>query len=96
MRGQGEKTLKEVLEQMVQTYNMEPKMIQANLKGQWEEIMGAVVAKHTERLILNKKCLYLKMSSAPLKQELFYGREQLVTRINEHFGKEVVEMVIFS
>ncbi len=96
MRGQGEKTLKEVLEQMVQTYNMEPKMTQAKIKGEWETIVGPVVARHTERVFLSKKCLYVKMTSAPLKQELFYGREQLIARINEHLGKEAVEMVIFS
>jgi len=95
MRGDGEKSLKDVIKHMVKTYKLDNKLAQVQVVNQWEAIMGPTVAKNTEHIYLNKKCLYIKIKSAPLKQELFYGRDQLKDNVNEAIGQHVIDMVVF-
>lgn len=95
MRGDGEKTLKDVINHMVKTYKLDHQLAQVQVVNQWENIMGPLVAKNTEKIYLNKKCLYIKIKSAPLKQELFYGRDQIIANVNEAIGQNVVDMVVF-
>ena len=45
--------------------------------------------------IFNKK-LYIQTSVGPLKNELQYQKPQIIARINEAFGEEVITEVIIS
>mgnify|MGYP002516231171 CR=1 FL=1 len=40
-------------------------------------------------------CLYVRLSSAPLRNELMLGRSILVKRLNEAVGREVIKDIIF-
>ena len=56
----------------------------------WPEVMGQAVSSRTEKLSFYKGTLYIKLNSAPLKNELLMGREQIAAKLNEHLGKTIV------
>ncbi|MDA3615192.1 DUF721 domain-containing protein [Polluticaenibacter yanchengensis] len=60
----------------------------------WEQIMGKTIAKYTKKIQIANKKLIITTPVAPLKQEIKYQKPQIIQRINEHFGEEVITDVI--
>jgi predicted nucleic acid-binding Zn ribbon protein len=67
-----------------------PKMHEVRLRTEWEQIAGKIVAKYTRNLSLTDKKLTIFTDVAALKQELLYGKEQLIQTINKYFEETVV------
>ena len=89
-------TLKEALEAMVKSFRLEGKMNEVKLINAWEKVMGAAVAHRTTEIkIINKK-LYVTLSSAVLRQELFMAREKITISLNEEAGAAVIDEIIFK
>lgn len=60
----------------------------------WEEIMGKIVARYTDKLQIIGATLFISTSVAPLKHELLYQREKIMQRVNEKLGKNVIKEVV--
>jgi predicted nucleic acid-binding Zn ribbon protein len=62
----------------------------------WEQLMGKTIAKYTNNIkIINNK-LYITTTVGPLKNELLYQKKQIIERVNEAFGENVVSEVIIQ
>ena len=61
----------------------------------WEEVMGKTIASRTTKLFFNKKVLFVKLSSAPLKSEMRNSKVQIMTLIEKKMGAGEVEDVKF-
>lgn len=60
----------------------------------WEQLMGKTIAKYTNKIqIINQK-LFIHTHVGPLKNELMYQKQQIIDRVNEAFGENVVSEVI--
>ncbi|NND77917.1 MAG: DUF721 domain-containing protein [Flavobacteriales bacterium] len=62
----------------------------AEIVSAWPEVMGQAVASRTEKISFYKGTLYIKLNSAPLKNELVLSRAQVAARLNEHLGETIV------
>lgn len=62
----------------------------------WEKIMGKTIAKHTEKIEIIHKTLFISTSVAPLKQELHYQKEKIIERVNEALGENAVDKIIIK
>lgn len=95
-RKSNEMPIKEAIDRLLKVYKLDAKMVEMDTIKCWEELMGPAVAKRTREIFINKKVLYLKIDSAPLKEELVMNKTLLVQRINERMGKEVIDDVYFK
>ena len=67
-----EKSIKDLINSMMDSYQMTDKMLESMVKRDWEGIVGKTIAKNTTKLNIYKKVLYLEISSAPLRNDLYY------------------------
>lgn len=95
-RKSNEMPIKEAIDRLLKVYKLDAKMVEMDAVKCWEELMGPAVAKRTREIYINKKTLYLKIDSAPLKEELVMNKSLLVQRLNERMGKVVIEDVYFK
>ena len=65
------------------------------LQSEWKNIVGAMVANHTERIVLKDKKLILKIDSAPLRNELLMSKKLLIENVNTHLGQTVIYDIVF-
>ena len=93
-RKSNEQTLKEVINEMLETYKLKGKLNEHRLVTSWEKVMGKVIAKRTTDIYIKNKKLYLRLSSAALREELIYAREKIITMMNDEVGEKVIEEVI--
>lgn len=93
-RGDNQVTLKEALKAMLEHYRLNGKLNQSRIRSKWEEMMGPSIASYTRGLKLANGKLYIIIDSAPLRQELSYGKDKIRERMNEALGEEAIQEVI--
>jgi flagellar motor protein MotB len=75
--------------------NLEHTYKQKQVIADWERIMGKTIASRTTQLFFNKKTLFVKLSSAPLKQEMQNSKSRIIELIEKEIGVGEVEDVRF-
>ena len=85
---------KEVLEKMIEVYKLKGKLNQSRIKSLWSEMMDPSIVKHTTAIKILRKRLYVDIDSAPLRQELAYGRAKILEMLNKELGEDYLTDVI--
>lgn len=94
MRTKNDITIGQALEMMVDDLKLRGKLNESRIREGWAEIMGKPIAKYTSSVSLKEGKLYVKIDSAPLKQELNYSREKIMELFNRQLGPNVVKDVV--
>ncbi|MCL5435686.1 MAG: DUF721 domain-containing protein [Patescibacteria group bacterium] len=69
------------------------------LFGEWDKLVKAVFGEKRVRCsprVLKGRTLIVEVGSAPAASELRLRQYQLVKKINDHFGRKMVERVVFK
>lgn len=95
MRKKNEQPLKEVIEQFIQSFRLQPKLTEASIRATWESIVGAMIAKNTTHIYVRNTTLFIHLNSAALMQELTFAKSKLIKSINKSLGKTLITEIIF-
>ncbi|MEX2595543.1 MAG: DUF721 domain-containing protein [Salibacteraceae bacterium] len=93
-RKSNQETLGEVIHRMLNVYRLQSGLTEIQLKNDWKEIVGAMVATKTEDLYLKGSKLFIKLNSAAVRQELHYQKDDIMRNVNDHMKANVVSEVI--
>jgi hypothetical protein len=91
-----DRPLKEAINEMLKNYQIENKFLQHKMIASWEKVMGKTVANRTTKIYFRDKKLFVYLNSAPLREELFNGRDKIIKLLNEEAGKQIIEDIVFS
>jgi predicted nucleic acid-binding Zn ribbon protein len=94
MRKSGESSLKQVIEEFLETYQLREKMNEVKIHDAWHRIMNEAIAKRTTRITLRDGVLVLSVNSAPLREELTYQNEKIRSMMNAELGGDYIREVI--
>lgn len=81
---------------MIRNEKWKSKYYKANLRKDWEKLFGSMINNYTEDLRLVKDRLYITVSSAALRQELFNERESIKKQINDYYEEVIVNEIILK
>lgn len=68
-------------------HHLEERFFEAILKSDWRELMGDKIADKTNDLSLDKGCLIIYLSSAPLRQQFRMKQSKLISYLNSAIGR---------
>tara|TARA_B100001093_G_C26818369_1_gene1010761 strand:+ start:1174 stop:1476 length:303 start_codon:yes stop_codon:yes gene_type:complete len=88
-------TIGEVLNDIVGSKALKTGLTNAKVVQLWSKLMGENIERYTDKIIVKNKTLTIYLSSAPLREELTYGKEKIIKMINEETGVKVIEKIIF-
>lgn len=94
MKKHNDKRIDEVLKDLVGGYKHKSKLYKNKLSVTWENTMGPTIAKYTSRISIRNKKLFITIDSAPLKQELSFGKDKILKVMNEELGEDYIEEVV--
>lgn len=80
--------------EVIQEYRFKEKLFDIKLKEHWKELMGDLVDKYTLKVFINKKTLFIKLNSNPLKHELSIQKEDIQKKVNELLGEPYLNHVV--
>ena len=58
--------------------------------------MGKTIAKYTDKIEIINNTLFIRTSVGPLKNELMFQKQQIIDRVNETFGENVISNVVIQ
>jgi hypothetical protein len=58
--------------------------------------MGTTIAKYTDKIYIFDKKLFIETNVGPLKNELGFQKVQIIERVNEKMGENMINEVIIK
>ncbi|HOZ86263.1 MAG TPA: DUF721 domain-containing protein [Bacteroidia bacterium] len=86
--------LGDAISQLFKQEKLDIKISQFTVKNSWKEIVGEMVANSTTEIFFNDKIIFVTLSSAALKHELSFRKEEMITNINNFCGYKLVEQIV--
>jgi hypothetical protein len=96
MKKHHDQPINEVLNGLLKKGPLKSGYYDSQIKKIWREKLGTLILNHTSSIYFAKGTIYLKISSAALRQELFMGKQSLKERFNEELGEKIVNEVILQ
>jgi hypothetical protein len=85
-----------VIDRMLKAYGLDGKMKEMDIINSWEEMMGKAVAVRTEKIYIKNKVLHLKLNSSVMRDELLFGKQVIIERVNQKAGFQIVNDIWFQ
>ena len=68
--------------------------LEIDVEAAWKSLMGNGVNSYTKEVVLKGSTLYVALTSAVLREELSYGKQKIISMLNEELRKEVVKDIV--
>lgn len=78
-----EKNIKDVLKDFFSYYHINANLDEEDIILAWQEVTGELITKLTTKIYVQNNCLYVKVNSPALKQELLMVRTSILEKIKE-------------
>lgn len=84
----------DLLRLMMESGNDSEEFLRQKASFMWSEVVGPVINKATIRRYVDGDTLHVFIDSAPLKSELSFVTHNIVDKINEAVGKNILRKLI--
>ncbi len=95
MRRSNTRSISEVLKEYVEAFKLQGKLGEVKIINSWPEVVGERIANRTKEIKIFNRKLYVKIQSSIIRQELFMIRTELVKRLNEKAGENIIDDLAF-
>lgn len=85
------KSLSQILNDVLNKYELNEIVEKNLLIEKFKEVVGEQIAKQVEFKNFEKGILTIEVESSSWKNEIFLLREQIIEKINNAFGKQIVK-----
>ncbi len=95
-RSSEENSISDVLKSFIEANKLQNGLDKVNVRDAWKNVMGPGVNNYTTDVILKNSTLYVVLSSAVLREELLYGKEKIITILNEELRRDIIKEINFK
>ena len=85
-----------VIDKFLKAYNLDGRMKDFDIINGWEEMMGKAIAIRTEKIYIRNRILHLKLNSSVMRDELLFGKQVFIDRVNQKAGGQYIVDVWFE
>ena len=93
-RWSNEMNISEAISYFMKKTGNEKSFKAASVINSWADVMGPTIAKRTADISFYEGVLKVRLTSAPLKNELNMSKELVVRRLNEHLKETIVMNIV--
>ena len=94
MRHNEHNKLSDLLKDFVKDNHLEKGLDKVNVRDAWEQLMGSGVNNYTTEVQLKGNTLHVQLTSSVLREELSYGKDKIISMLNEALGKELIKKIV--
>ena len=87
--------LKDLIMRNLRVQGLETPLLQKRLIDEWPEVMGEMIAGYTQNLYIRNQTLFVHMTNPALRADLSMQRKEIVRRLNEKVGSQIITDIIF-
>lgn len=89
------KSIKELILKNLRAQGLEMPLQQKRLIDAWPVVMGDLIANYTDNLYIRNQTLWVHLTSPALRADLMMMRQQIVKKMNDAVGSQVIVDVQF-
>ncbi|MEI6815361.1 MAG: DUF721 domain-containing protein [Bacteroidota bacterium] len=94
MRKTNEQSLKDVIQDLLNAYKLKGKLNEFRLVKSWEKVMGTTIASRTSDIFIRNQTLFIRIASAPLKNQLFLSKTEVMKMLNDEAGEIIITNMV--
>ena len=94
MRKSNESSLGEAINHLIDHFRLRDRLNEVRLKEAWGSRMGNAISNRTTDLKIKNEVLFISVSSAPLREELLFRKEQIREMMNKELEGEFIKDVV--
>lgn len=95
-RNTEESSIADVLKTFIEANRLQGGLDKVDVREAWKNVMGPGVNNYTVDVVLKNSTLYVALSSAVLREELMYGKEKIITILNEELRRDVIKNIVLK
>ena len=88
-------SVKNIIDKILLNKKLNHGLLELRIKDAWKNVMGKNVNTYTTNIKLYKEIIFVKLSSAALKNELVYRADTIVKLLNNELGQEKIKEIKF-
>jgi predicted nucleic acid-binding Zn ribbon protein len=96
MRKSQIQSVSEIISALMKQNGYDEKLDEVRVIKSWEEVLGKTVARYTKSLYIKDKTLFVSLSSSVVRNEIMLIRDDLIKRLNENAGRQVIEKILLK
>ncbi|MBV6643966.1 MAG: DUF721 domain-containing protein [Cyclobacteriaceae bacterium] len=89
------KSFKKAFNHFLEEENISQSYKERLLISSWGKIMGKPIASRTSKIFIKDRVMFVKLTSAPLKQEMTISKAKILALLEKEMDEKVVEDVRF-
>ena len=88
--------IKDLILRNLRVQGLEMPLLQKRLVEGWTTVTGDLVTRYTTNVFIRNQTLFVYMNNSALRAELSMHRQELVKRLNDHVGAQVITDISFK
>ena len=96
MERKSEQKIGSLLDQFIRANRLEKGLAEYRIRKAWNELLGVSVSRATQSLYIKDKILFVKLHSSVMRNELSMMKSEIIPRLNEEAGSEILEDIIIK
>ena len=96
MRKSNQQSIGAVIKKLLKNQKLEGRLQELDVLNYCEEILGKNLMKYINDLSVKNGTLIIKVKSAVVRNELSYQKREIIKKINEQVGNEILKEIILK
>lgn len=88
--------LKDLILRNLRSQGLETPLLQKRLIDAWPTVMGDAIARYTQNLYIRNQTLFVHLTNPALRADLSMQRQEIVRKLNENVGSQVIADIRFN
>lgn len=84
----------DAIQQLLKSYHLKSRFDETTVVASWERMVGKPVSKHTKKISIRNKVLFVELDSPAMKHDLNLHKSQILAVFAKEFGENVVNEIV--
>ncbi|PKP43986.1 MAG: DUF721 domain-containing protein [Bacteroidetes bacterium HGW-Bacteroidetes-13] len=89
-------SISEGIQDFVRENRLEQGFDKIRVREVWNQLMGKPIEAYTTDVQLRGETLIVSLSSSVLREELSYGKNKIISMMNDEFGKMMINKLVLK
>ena len=91
MKRKEAQSLDSVIAEWIRMNDLEQPLLEHRVVEQWADILGPMIARYSQDIVVKDGMLRVRITNAALRQELFEQRFRLIQKLNDAVGGKAIK-----
>ena len=88
--------ISDVLKEFLRENKLDVKFKERELLESWENLVGRTINRATKKIYIRDRKLFIVLSSSVIRNELYMLKDEIVRKLNEKIGQQIITEIVLK